>query len=530
MAELLDQWGDPVPRSVVAQLREEIAGTDAMQARPPFVGHLAARMRPERLGGVIRAADAGNSYEWQILAEEIEELFPHYYAVLSKRRRQVCQLPVTVRAAGDDAESLRHAEFVTDWLETGVLQNALFDMLDAVGKGFSVTEIIWETEPGAVRPRELAFREARFFEVSWEDGETLWLRTGQGFADLTAHKFVQHRHKSKSGLTIRGGLTRAVAFLWMYSVFTLRDWALFTQAYGMPIRLGRYGPEASQSDKTTLWNAVRSVAGDVAAIIPKSMELEFVKNADQRAGAELYERRLDWLDREVSKLVLGSTAGTDAIHGSHAVGKQHRDVEKDVERFDAGLLATTLTQQLVAPMVAFTFGPQKRYPILMIGQPDQVPLNEFFPGVAAMIDRGLTVRAREVRERFGLSAPEPGDELLGPKTDLAPGETPLGAPAAEDQAARSLLGRLAHLHAEQHPEVVDALTERMAAEAAGALGGLTDRVRREFERATDLHDLAERLARLQLPRTEFAAAMARGLALAHIAGRADVLAEIGGPR
>ena len=531
MAELLDQFGDPVSRAVIGKMREEIAGTDAIQGRPPFSGHLAARMRPERLGAVIRAADNGNSYEWQIVAEEIEELFPHYYAVLSKRRRAVCQLPITVRAAGDDAESGRHAEFVTDWLETGILAEALFDITDAIGKGASVTEIIWETAPGRVRPAKLAFREARFFEISWEDGETIWLRTGEGFADLLPHKFVLHRHKSKSGLTIRGGLTRAVAFLWMYSVFTLRDWAIFTQAYGMPIRVGRYGPEASNSDKTTLWKAVSSIAGDVAAIIPKSMELEFIKDTDRRAGAELYERRLDWLDREVSKVVLGSTAGTDAIHGSHAVGREHRDVEKDVERFDAGLLSATLTRQLVAPMVAFTFGPQARYPVLMIGQPDQVPLQEFFPGVAAMIDRGLTVRAREVRERFGLSAPEPDDELLGPKTDAAAGEKPLGAPAEGEpdmQAVRSLAGRLLTRHAEQHPEIVERLVERVANEASGALAGMTERVRREFDRATDLADLAERLAKLSLPKTEFTQAMARGMALAHLVGQADLLAEIGG--
>lgn len=527
-SRLIDQFGVPIKRSFLATMREQISGTDLQQGRPPFAGHLAGRMRPELLGAIIRAADDGNSYEWRILEEEIEELFPHYYAVLSKRRRQVCQLPITVRPASDDTFAQSHAEFVTDWLETGVLADALFDITDAIGKGLSVCEIIWQTDPGCVRPSKLLWRTPRFFEISWEDGETVWLRDAEGFSDLAPHKFLQHKHPSKSGLNIRSGLTRAVAFLWMYSVFTLRDWAIFTQSYGLPVRVGRYGPEASQSDRNVLWKAVSNIAGDVAAIIPKSMEMEFVKNPDMKAGAELYEKRLDWLNREVSKLVLGSTAGTEAISGGHAVGRQHREVEKDVERFDAGLLATTITRQIIPQMISFTFGPQKFYPILTIGQPDQVPLQEFFPGVAAMIDRGMTVRTREVRERFGLTQPEPGDELMSTKTDIGAGEKPLRALPEDGDADMNTRGRLLRtVLAAAQPDMIDRLSDRVAQEAAGALAGLTDRVRREFERAHDLPDLAERLSHLHLSRAEFATAMARGMALAQLTGQAELLEEMG---
>ena len=537
LSGLFDQYGVPIPRSVLASMRREISNTDAMDGRPPFAGHLATRMRPERLGAVMRAADNGSSLEWQIVQEEIEELYPHYHAVLSKRRRQVCQLPITVKAAGDDPEHQRHAEFVQDWVESGVLQQALFDITDAIGKGFSVTEIVWDTGTRGYRPAELLFREARFFEISWQDGETIWLRsmsgatqeTMGGFAELAPHKFLLHKHKSKSGLTIRAGVTRPIAFLWMYSMFTLRDWALFTQAYGMPIRVGRYGPEASATDKSILWRAVSSIAGDVAAIIPKSMEIEFQKDTDRRGGAELYEKRLDWMDRTTSKVVLGGTAGTDAIAGGHAVGRQHRQVEQDVERFDAGLLGNSITRQIVQTMVALTFGPQDAYPTIQIGQPDQVPLNEFTAGIQAMVPLGLKVRAREVRERYGLTAPEPEDELLAPPP-AAP-EKPVAMPLPDDPASdmqtRRMLGRLLTLHAEAPPELVEALTGRVAADAAGALAGMTGAVRQAFDEAADLHDLAHRLHALRLPDKQFAEAMARGMALAQLVGQADLLAEIG---
>jgi phage gp29-like protein len=280
---------------------------------------------------------------------------------------------------------------------------------------------------------------------------------------------------------------------------------------------------------------VSSIAGDVAAMIPKSMEVEFPTIADRKGGSELYEKRLDWLDRTVSKVVLGGTAGTDAIAGGHAVGKEHRDVEQDVERFDAGKLSNTLTRQVIQSMIAFTFGPQEAYPILHIGQPDQVPLNEFIQGAAAMIPLGLKVRADDVRERLGLAAPEGDDEVLAPPAPAAaPGAAGKLLPAvkpddatADMQTARRYLGRLITLQAEAAPELVEQLTARVAGEAAGALAGMTGAVRHAFDQATDLHDLAHRLSRLELPQKEFAEAMARGMALAQIVGQADLLDEIG---
>jgi hypothetical protein len=74
---------------------------------------------------------------------------------------------------------------------------------------------------------------------------------------------------------------------------------------------------------------------------------------------------------------------------------------------------------------------------------------------------------------------------------------------------------------------VEALTARVAADAAGALAGMTGAVRHAFDQAHDMRDLAHRLAALRLPDHAFAEAMARGMALAHLAGQAELLHEAG---
>jgi len=530
---LIDQYGQPIPSWQIAQLRESIADTDAMQGRPPFQGHLSFGIEPERLGNIIRAADYGQTLEWMIVAEEIEELFPHYSSVLSKRKRQVSQLPITIVAAEDVADGEKHAVFVRQWLSTGVLARAMFDICDAVGKGYTANEIIWESKPGCVRPLEIKYRPQRFFEISPIDGETVWLRTEGGFADLAPHKFLLHTHRSKSGNVVRSALTRMVAWLWMHASYTLKDWALFVQGYGLPIRIGRYGPEAGADDKRVLWRAVQSIAGDVAAIIPKSMEIEFIKGAENAAGTDLYLKRADWLNREVSKLVLGGTAGTEAISGGHAVGQEHRAAEADIEKFDAGLLGNSITRQIIQTMIAFTFGPQDAYPTASVGRPEEVPLKDVIAAVGDLGPLGFKVKAQEIRDRLQLTKPEDGDETIGgvpPAPVDKPAVPHLAITPPEGMTMRpgALLGRLITLQSEAPPEVVEQLTERLAEDAAGALAGMTTEVRHCFEQATDMHDLAMRVSQLKLDPRAFADAMSRGLALAELVGQAALVDELRG--
>ncbi len=529
---ILDQFGRSIPASEIRRLREPEAVPTIAGLRGAFSEHPADGLTPARLAAIHRDAARGNALRYLELAEDIEERDLHYAAVLSTRKRQVAQLPVTVEAASDDAEHVRHADLVREWLATGALDAALFDILDAAGKGFSVMELVWQTEPGRIWPAELHYRPQRWFEVAdgvasgavegAVIGETILLREGATLAPLMPHKFLVHRHPTKSGLVMRSGLARLASWAWMWKAFTMRDWAAFVQNYGAPMRLGRYGPESTAEDRRVLWRAVANIAGDCAAIIPKGMEVEFVEVGDLKAGAELYERRCDWLDRQVSKAVLGQTTTTDAVSGGHAVAREHRLVQEDIERSDARMVSASLTRQVVRAMVAFNFGPQDRYPRLLIGRPDELPIGAVVDAVAKLVPVGLRVQASELRDRLGLSEPDEGAELLERARPAPPPASPQQAPAPAPIAANARLPA-----ALQTGTLVDRLTRRVAEDAAGALGGLTAEVRAEIEAATDMPDLARRVAALQLDPAQLALALGRGLAIAHLAGQAALLDEIG---
>jgi hypothetical protein len=204
-------------------------------------------------------------------------------------------------------------------------------------------------------------------------------------------------------------------------------------------------------------------------------------------------------------------------------------------------------------MVAFTHGPQDAYPWMTIGRPDLVPLKELTEAFNVFGPQGLKAKASQILARLQLDEPEDGDELVGgvpahmlervdvpaapdtgevdiPNEDAPPRQGQReGRPNKQAPAPtrHTLLGGLITRSTEVDPEILDTLTNRLAEEAAGALGGLTDQVRHAFEQATDMRDLAHRVHALKLKPAAFAEAMARGMALAQLVGQASLIEELG---
>ncbi len=49
--------------------------------------------------------------------------------------------------------------------------------------------------------------------------------------------------------------------------FTIRDWWAFAEVFGIPIRVGKYGPNATPRADRHLKNAIATIASDSGAII-----------------------------------------------------------------------------------------------------------------------------------------------------------------------------------------------------------------------------------------------------------------------
>jgi phage gp29-like protein len=427
---------------------------------------------------------------------------------------------------------------VHEWLKRDELTAELFDMLDAIHKGYSFTEIVWDTSEGQWSPDRLEWRDPRWFDFERWDLRTPQLITEAGGREpLPAGKFVFAPMAAKSGIPTRSGLSRVLSWVWMFKAFSSRDWAIFSQTYGQPVRVGKFGQGASEDDKRTLLRAVANIAGDMAAIIPASMAIDFVESSNVGAGSDLYEKRVTHLNLEASKAVLGQTTTTDAVSGGHAVSQEHRLVQEDIERSDCRQLAAHLNRDLIKIWINLEFGPQSAYPRLRIGRPER---RDVAATVAAVRSLGLPVKRSEMYALVGVSEPESGDDVLvpggaepadagigedGPGRPRLPGRQPPPAPPREQlHAERTDPGRT---EAERLAAAVDRLAERGEDAGAGAMELMLELIGDMIADPTirDLEDLRARLLTLapSLSTRALATAMRQAMVLADLSGRADLI-------
>ncbi|CUH67991.1 Mu-like prophage protein gp29 [Thalassovita gelatinovora] len=535
--QLLDQYGRPVERH---SLTEEIAAPTFGGVRSPITGYPADGLTPLRLGQILREADAGDPVRYLELAEAIEERDLHYVGVLGTRRRSVSQLDITVKPGDDSPQAERIAQRIRDWLTRDELSDELFDTLDCIGKGYSMTEIIWDRSSAQWEPARLEWRDPRWFTFDPLDLTTpLQLDENGQRQPLKPFKFVYARIKAKSGLPLRSGLARIALWAYLFKKYTERDWAIFSQTYGQPLRVGKYGPGTSKEDREKLFQAVANIAGDCAAIVPEGMMIEFIETGNLGAAVSLYEKRADWYDKQMSKAVLGQTATTDAVTGGLGSGKEHREVQEDIERADAKSLQAILNRDLIRPWVQLEFGPQKTYPRLIIARPEDEDLKAFADGLTPFVQLGLPVKQSEIHAKFGLSQPGENDEIIGGSAQTppdrendtvpSPSKSPLNTHLTGQERDDEDQGTDAALQAETaavarsgEPDPVETLAARLEVEAAPAMTAMISRIEAMVNAAGSLEELRENLLAgfPDLDHQKLAAVLAMASMASHAGGRA----------
>jgi phage gp29-like protein len=293
--------------------------------------------------------------------------------------------------------------------------------------------------------------------------------------------------------------------------------------------------------------AVAYIAGDCAAIVPESMLIEFGETSNVGASTNLYKERCDWLDMQTSKLVLGQTATTDAVTGGLGSGKEHRQVQEDIERADARAISAILNRDLIRPWINLEYGTQKVYPRLIMVRPEEEDLAAFSLAVTPLIDAGLRVKQSEVLAKFGLSEPGDGDKILGnsaaepPKdADDAEGETPRSkikgflAPikrVEENSGGKAALNASEALTGRSGDPVPEAiLADQLEIEAGPAVAGMIGRVEAMLAASRSLEEFGEMLRAGfgDLNAEDLAGVMAEAIIAAELGGIAAVEDDAGG--
>lgn len=402
----------------VSNLSADLLSTVSTGIRQTWSNEIVTGLTPPKLASILRAANEGDNRDLLTLAEEMEERDTHFASVLGQRKRAVSGIDPVVTSKGTDKRAQEAKDAVEALVTAPIFDDMIDNLLDAISKGYSVIQPIWKF--GEVwAPSKYKFEDQRKFRFDKESGE-MRIRDEdipEG-RPIPPWSLIVHQPHLKSGLTVRSGLARLVSWTFMLKSYTLQDWAAFLEIFGMPLRVGKYDKNASAEEKRVLLRAVRDLATDAAAIIPIGMEIDFIE-AKGGSGNAVFGAMADYLDKQISKAVIGQTMTTDE-GSSRAQSEVHDDVRLDIRKADAKQLGTTVQRDLIAVFHALNFGPGVTCPEVSWPVEDPEDIKTFTEAVARVVPLGQPVAQADVAKRMGLRLPEAGEALLVPAQPAEP--------------------------------------------------------------------------------------------------------------
>ncbi|WP_102798736.1 DUF935 domain-containing protein [Bowmanella denitrificans] len=527
------------------KVRDKFAPSQSQTERSPATmvlkrerpEHPSSGLTPQKLHAILTEAEHGNLIQQAYLAEDIEEKDGHIQAELFKRRMAVSSVPWMVEPPTNaSAQERKDAEEIEQILkDMDEWHSLLFGMTDAVLKGISNTEMVWQPYHNWRIPSILGHRPLTWFQLHQEDQNQIVLRDNSGHGQLLQpFGWIQHRHQAKSGYPARIGLVRQLAWPFVFKNYSLRDLAEFLEIYGIPIRVGRYPSGATDQEKRALLRAVVEVGHNAGGIIPKGMELEF-HDAAKGGGGDPFMTMMTWCERVQSKAIVGQTltAQVDST-GSQALGNVHNEVRQDIRDHDLSQIASTLNRDLIWPLFMLNGksykGDTRRKPRLVFDIQEPEDLTTYATALPALVGMGMQIPLSYAHEKLRIPQPDGNEPILSLASKPAPDQPeqeqsstkPL--PPQGKDALRLMLAALKANQANNADQQLDNLTTQLRQQAAQPMEAWLKGAQQKVDQADSLEQLLQSLLDLEgeLSETELAEAMQLALASADLAGRYDV--------
>jgi len=420
--------------------------------------YLASTLTVQRIQNDLRAAERGQTWLMMTIIRDMCASFPHLMAEWGKRKAVICGQPMSlipedpnnpddVMACNVIREAIKNCRNWQDGLQH-LLDATLYplaaaqkvfqpiDMAEAgvkfkYLKRYFLKEIapishILECYEVPYRPAMGAVQNEaqRFDPDEWES----WLRfystepNGQidyNLSDIYApdrNIHIVHRGclYSPSIPPNFGGVIRAILFLYLFATQDRDWWTLMMAKYGMPIPVAKVDSNNSLT-MSTMQNALALGVQIGGIVIDKKAEIEWA-NVAGTDGSNAHKIYQDWVNGEVSKLVVGQTISASSDRGGFSGGRteQAETVRDDIRTWDTGKLANTLEDQMF-PQILELNGYRRGSAKIFWGgiRPEQMKMlaasaQQFYAAGLRASDKGILT----MNEKIGVELERVPDELL----------------------------------------------------------------------------------------------------------------------
>ena len=390
---------------------------------------LGSKQSPANVIAILRAALSGDIRQQY----QVYELMEDSWARLSKNLHELKSaaagatytvMPFTERGERPTDTAQAKADFVQLCIDrligspingTNGFRNTIYDLCDAVGKGFSVQEIIWEPTVDGILPKETYFCHPRYYSFPFDRPDLMLSPQGDGtYEEFPDDKFLIGIYKNRSGNSMGYGLLRQRAYWWSGQNYC-RDWLLnFAQVFGQPLRWATYDPGSSANIKNDIADMLENMGAAAWGAFPAGTQVEF-KEAGKSGQDNPQSYFINLADKLCDITILGQTLTTDVgDSGSRALGEVHEDVHRTRLQDVCEWVANVLNEQLVSFICHLNYGDHDEMPELV---PDLAGPSD--PVLEAQRDQillgsGVDMPREWFYDRHDVPMPQEGEEIITP--------------------------------------------------------------------------------------------------------------------
>ncbi len=449
---------------------ERVAGTIRDRLNP------IRGLTPELLVTHLQGWRAGRLRPLALLMDEVEDRDMVLKNVVSKRKRCSSRCEWEIQTEDDSPEAEAQKEFLEDFYarigassvleadQRGGVSLLLRQMMDAMGKRYSVHEIVWRPDAGGSLTADLIWAPLWFFEA----------RTGR-LRFLTQDHHMDGVPMEENGwlVTVGDGLMVASVIAYLAKDFGLKDWLNASEKFGTPIIDAATDAAVGSPEWEALKEAVEAFATDGAIVRNRNAVISLLES--KVTGSMPQPPLVEYIDRALASLWRGGdlstiSAGSGQGQGASLQGGESADLLED----DCEVLSETLQLRLDLPALQWKFGADVKPLAYFCLQPPPRTDTARELAIDAFLLGKIPLGVADTLKRYNRPRPGPDDELLavpaipsaGPPnaTPLIPGRegaSPLVASPADPASPPQDAAIIANVAATQREAIRAAFAEDM---------------------------------------------------------------------
>lgn len=380
-------------------------------------------LSPQRLTALLERFRFGYLGMTARLWDAIERRDDRVPSVRSKRLKSVSRYGFEVMTVDDSRKAKQHkaqleyfwgnltATDVMNENERGGFSLLVRQMMDAVGKKYSVHEIVYQPRGGFLTAT------FRWCPLWFFENLTGRLRYLPWDADIEGKEM-------KDGewlVSVGDGIMEACSVCYMWKRLAMGDWVAYSEKFGMPGVLGESPAAPGSPEWEAMVAAVKDFSRDFAAVFSAGGKISLIQPSGGSSTIPM-PALVDYMNREMTILWRGADLSTQSHHGGG--GGQGASVQEDeqelVEQDDAEWAGETLKPVSRKVIKWFDGSPEPlAYVRLRTKQKKDMRLDLLID--ETLVQLGAPMAVADTLERYDCQMPDAGEALLSrPLQSLAP--------------------------------------------------------------------------------------------------------------